>query len=282
MTRPTNYQRMAKVIGHLQQHFQQQPQLDELARSVGLSPAHFQRQFRQWCGLSPKQFLQSITTDQARQLLSADLSTLEASLELGLSGSSRLYDHLVTIEAVSPGEMKSAGRGLDFFFGVGVSPLGRASISWTQRGVHTLRFLASDMSKHPDDLMTRELWSQARWHARSEQAQVLLDDIFSAGPRSEKYKLWVKGTNFQIAVWRALLAIPEGEVCSYNELSKAVGKLNASRAAGRAIGTNPIAVLIPCHRVIKTDGNLGGYRWGLQTKKLLLAKELIVGRTDNH
>ncbi|SMF51591.1 AraC family transcriptional regulator, regulatory protein of adaptative response / methylated-DNA-[protein]-cysteine methyltransferase [Alteromonadaceae bacterium Bs31] len=275
MKTPENYQRIAKAIKTLQQDYQQQPELVDIANSLKLSPAHFQRLFRQWCGLSPKQFLQSITLDSAKPLLKAEKSCMETSLELGLSGSARLHDHFVTLDAVSPGELKKAGEGIVFFHGLGLTPLGRASLSWTKRGIHTLRFLSDTSELHPDDLCTRAQWSKAKWQRSDALAQSQLDHVFSNTRTSEPFKLWVRGTNFQVAVWRALLAIPEGEIRSYGELTKAVKREKASRAIGQAVGMNPVAVLIPCHRVIRADGGLGGYRWGLETKKLLLAKELI-------
>ena len=280
---PKLYSLNAKAIETLRAHFRDQPSLEQIARHFHLSPSHFQRLFRRWVGLTPKQFLQHLTVTGANALLRQDYSCLDASYSLGLSSASRLHDHLVTLEAVTPGELKTHGKGMTFYTGEANTPFGLARVNWTERGIHTLRFMQTAASRETaDQSKTRSLWQQASWQTDHPSAQALLDRVFSNGTIPERFSLWVQGTNFQVAVWRALLNIPEGKLESYGGLALAINKQNASRAVGSAVGSNPTALLIPCHRVIRNDGNLGGYRWGLETKSWLLGKELAAseGETD--
>ncbi|WP_075185436.1 methylated-DNA--[protein]-cysteine S-methyltransferase [Teredinibacter haidensis] len=270
-----NYRRMTKAIQLLQSHFLDQPSTEQIANQLHLSCSQFHTLFRQWTGLTPKQFLQQVTVEQAKQLLGKGNSCLQTSLSLGMSSGSRLYDHMVTLEAVTPGELKSGGKNLDFYFGDGQTPLGRARLIWNNRGIHSLRFEAgnADLAK-ADFEKSKNQWRHANWHQDNPAAQDQLHSLFSRR-KAEKLHLWVSGTNFQVAVWRGLLKIPPGHIQSYGELAEKLGDKNASRAVGQAVGLNPVAVLIPCHRVIQASGALGGYRWGLETKKILLGKELL-------
>jgi len=270
---------MAVAIKLLEEHFLAQPSSRELAEKLALRPQQFQRLFRQWTGLSPKQFLQIFTVERAKLLLSQQHNCLDTTMALGLSSGGRLHEQVVTLEAVTPGELKSGGQGLTISTGCGKTPLGPAQVTWTQRGIHTLRFKAEESNTaERDHAHTQSIWPHAHWQESPEAAQQWLNRIFQRSPSNKhaQIQLWVTGTNFQIAVWRALLSIPEGNITSYGHLSAAIGNPKASRAVGHAVGSNPVATLIPCHRVIRATGALGGYRWGLETKRILLAKELFL------
>ncbi|WP_045857391.1 methylated-DNA--[protein]-cysteine S-methyltransferase [Teredinibacter purpureus] len=270
------FQRMCAAIEYLRLHFRSQPSVANIAQQLNMSSDHLHHLFKQWVGISPKQFLQCVTVENAKPILAEQHSCIETSNALGLSSSSRLHDHLVSLEAVTPGDIKARGEGLTFYFGEGNTPLGIARLCWTKRGIHSLKFTRYDGAER-DNKHLRQQWSAARWEEQPTEAQQWLNRIFSKpSVKNGTLKLYVQGTNFQIAVWRALLNIPQGTTLCYGEVAVKVGNPNASRAAGTAIGKNPVAVLIPCHRVIRESGLLGGYRWGLDKKTLLLAKELLI------
>ncbi len=265
------FRRMAAAIGHLAQNLEHQPSLNELAEVAGLSPSHFSRQFRRHVGLSPKRFLEQLTIERLKQRLISGDDLLQAQLETGLSSAGRVYDHFVTLEAMTPGQFRRHGRGLEIRYGVHEGPHGPLLIATTERG---LCFLAL-CGVYGRELAIEEL-------ARSWPGATLVEDD-SAGlaharqmeraDPSTPLPLHVRGTNFQVQVWRALLRIPPGRLSTYTDIAQVCGRPRGVRAVANAIGANPVALLIPCHRVIRKSGALGGYRWALATKAALIAEE---------
>lgn len=270
-----DYERVAAAIRFLRDHHLDQPALAEVAGHLGLSPAHLQRVFQRWAGISPKRFLQSLTVEHARRLLDAAAPVLEASLASGLSGPGRLHDHFVSLIAVSPGEYREAGAGLEIRFGFHDSPFGRVALALTDRGVCGLTFAESGREEEAlSD--ARACWHRARWVKDDAAVATVMRTIFVPESRQKPLALLVRGTNFQYQVWNALLRIPAGRVTTYSEVAQAAGNPRAVRAAASAVGDNPVAWLIPCHRVIRKTGELGGYRWGLERKAAMLAWESTV------
>ncbi|PLX94500.1 MAG: 6-O-methylguanine DNA methyltransferase [Desulfuromonas sp.] len=272
-----DYHRIARAIRFLEQHKLDQPSLDAVAEHIGLSPFHFQRLFRRWAGVSPKRFLQFLTAEHAKRLLRDSTSVLETSLEVGLSGSGRLHDLMVTVEAVTPGEFKAAGEGLVIRYGLDETPFGDCLVGVTERGICHLAFIEEGLA----DAAVRELkedWPKATFVEDAAASRPAVEQIFGerSRNRTEPLPLLLRGTNFQLKVWQALLKIPEGALVSYRQLAEQLGTPTASRAVGNAVGRNPIAYLIPCHRVLRSNGELGGYRWGTERKKALLGRELSV------
>ncbi|NEP17191.1 MAG: methylated-DNA--[protein]-cysteine S-methyltransferase [Leptolyngbya sp. SIO4C1] len=266
----TDYQRIAEAIDYLRSHYSQQPDLAAVARQVNLSESHFQRLFTQWAGISPKRFLQYLTVEYAKSQIAQTQNLLDLTAAAGLSSPGRLHDLFVTLEAMSPGEYKSQGRGLEIYYGLHDSPLGPLLIATTTRGICNLQFLASASADPAQQL--RQDWPQAELTQATAQTRPIADRLFELeNPRP--VALLVKGTNFQIQVWRALLKIPLGGLVTYQGLAQQLGRPTAARAVGSAVGKNPIAYLIPCHRVIRASGELGGYRWGLSQKAMLLGWE---------
>ncbi len=269
----SDYERIEQVIRYVDAQFREQPSLEVLAEVAGLSVSHFHRMFHRWAGVPPKQFLKCLTAAEARRRLMSSESILASSLELGLSGSSRLHDLVVTLEGLSPGELKRGGEGLCIDWGFGESPFGVCSLAWTQRGICHLAFQEQKASGPlPPELLSQ--WPLATWRRKDAEAEARLERCFvgRANP-GEPLRLWVQGTAFQVKVWRALLHIPEGRLSSYGKLAKAIGHPAAARALGSACGANPIAYLIPCHRVIRETGVVDAYRWGSTRKKALVARE---------
>jgi AraC family transcriptional regulator, regulatory protein of adaptative response / methylated-DNA-[protein]-cysteine methyltransferase len=262
-----DYARIAAVIRYLEQHRSEQPALAEIAQSSGLSESHFHRLFHRWAGVTPKDFLQCLTAEHAKQRLRQSASVLETALDAGLSGPGRLHDLLVTIEAASPGEIKSGGDGMVVDWGMGESPFGPCTIAWTARGICHLAF-------REDSSEITAAWPRADLRRNDSTARKRAALIFNAEERNgTTLKAFVRGSEFQLKVWRALLRIPEGCVASYRQLAVAVCGPNAARAVGAACGANPIAYLIPCHRVIREAGIVQGYRWGSARKQAILARE---------
>lgn len=273
-----DYALIAAVIARIRAEALDQPSLAELSRGSGLSPGRLQRLFRRWAGLSPKRFLQHLTLEAARERLRASASVLDASLDIGLSGPSRLHDLLVTFEGVSPGELKSGGAGLTLRWGCCATPFGEAFLAASPRGLCALSFLEAD-GPGAERAALAARWPEARLVEDLEAVRPLARRAFSSGPR-EELRLLVRGSAFELKVWRALLAIPPGAAASYARLAEAIGRPGSARAVGGAIGRNPVAVLIPCHRVLRADGRLGGYRWGLDRKQALLAREGPLADSD--
>lgn len=269
----TQYQQIESIIQHLGNHFQDQPGLDELAQKVGLSPDHFQRVFKNWVGISPKQFLKYLTLEYAKSRLEQSHSVLNSALDSGLSGPGRLHDLFVTLESTTPGEYKLGGEGLNIEYGIHPSPFGFAVLAVCDRGLCGSFFLPEPSDRLAKEAI-QEYWPQAQCLRDDSKtfayAKQLFDLSYSGG---EPFSLFVRGTPFQVQVWRALLEIPSGSLCTYSDLAGSVGRPTATRAVASAVGDNPISWLIPCHRVIRKGGYLGGYRWGLPRKKVMLAWE---------
>ncbi|PLX97352.1 MAG: 6-O-methylguanine DNA methyltransferase [Desulfuromonas sp.] len=270
----TDYQLIAAAINFIRENRLAQPPLEEIARHIGLSPYHVQRLFKRYAGVSPKRFLQHLTGEHAKQLLRSSASVLDVSFAVGLSGSGRLHDLLISVEAVTPGEYKAAGDGVEIRYGRHATPFGDCLIAVTGRGICRLEFFDSDSS---DDLVARlrQEWPGAKIREDAVATGISIDRIFSAAGKTDgqSLPLQLKGTNFQLKVWQALLNIPPGCITSYGDLAERIGHPGASRAVGTAIGSNPIGYLIPCHRVLRGDGGIGGYRWGEERKLAILERE---------
>jgi AraC family transcriptional regulator, regulatory protein of adaptative response / methylated-DNA-[protein]-cysteine methyltransferase len=264
----TDYARVASAIAYLTEHRDEQPSLDRLAASIGLSPFHFQRTFRKYAGVTPKQFLAALTLESAKALLSRDVSVADAALDVGLSGSSRLHDHFVSIEAMSPGEYKTGGEGLRVTYGFTQTPFGLMLVATTTRGIAMLEFVDSERDFDPK--LTE--FPRARFERDDTVADRLAPRIFGEGA-SGPMRVHVRGTNFQLRVWNALLNVPEGAVRTYGQLAASMGEPNSARAVGNALAHNPVALLIPCHRVIASNGIVGSYKWSSARKRALLAWE---------
>lgn len=268
-----DFGRIEKVIRFLDERHTEQPALGELADVAGLSESHFHRLFRRWAGVTPKDFLQCLTAEHAKSRLHESASVLASALDAGLSGPGRLHDLLVTIESATPGEIKSGGRGMSIEWGVTASPFGWCSLGWNARGICHLAFHETpELSGPPQQL--REEWPAATLHRLDREASHWSKTVFSTKVDSVgELKAFVRGTPFQLKVWRALVRIPEGCVASYRQVAGAVGNRGSARAVGQACGSNPIAYLIPCHRVIRETGVVTGCRWGDARKRALLAWE---------
>lgn len=271
---PDDYERIARAIAFMRQHQRSQPDLATIAQQVNLSEFHFQRLFTQWAGISPKRFLQYLTVEYAKSKIAQSRNLLELSLDAGLSGPGRLHDLFVSLEAMSPGEFKAGGAGLEIRYGIHPTPFGRSLIATTPRGICALQFVDEDTPVEGEARL-RQAWPGASITHDSAATQGIQQSLgqWMQGDRSQPLVLVVKGTNFQIQVWRALLQIPFGELTTYQHLATAMGQPSAARAIGNAVGRNPIAYLIPCHRVIRTSGELGGYLWGLERKTMMLGWE---------
>lgn len=271
---PEDYERIAQAIVFMRQNHLNQPNLVAIAQQVHLSESHFQRLFTQWAGISPKRFLQYLTVEYAKSRIAQTTSLLNLSLDAGLSSAGRLHDLFVNLEAMSPGEFKAGGAGLHIRYGTYPTPFGLAFIGMTHRGICHLSFLDTpDLETAVTAL--RQTWSQAEMILDSEATQAMGDRIFEANPtgQAKPIPLFVKGTNFQVQVWRALLQLPFGGLTTYQTLAAWIDRPTAARAVGNAVGKNPVAYLIPCHRVIRASGALGGYHWGLERKTALLGWE---------
>lgn len=267
-----DYQRVEQAIHFIEDNLPDQPSLGEISASVGLSEYHFQRLFRRWAGVSPKRFLEYLTAGQARRLLENSRSVLDAAFEVGLSGPSRLHDLTINIYAATPGELKRRGAGLDILFGVHSSPFGDCLLARTERGICWLSFLGPVGREEAVEELKKE-WPAALLREDQAATRPLAERIFGPGAGGSPLSLFVRGTNFQIKVWEALLRIPPGAAVSYRDLAARIGSPGAARAVGRAVATNPVAFLIPCHRVLRQSGAFAGYRWGLARKKALLGWE---------
>ena len=268
-----DYDRIEHAIHYLDAHFQRQPSLEEIATSVGLSEHHFQRLFTRWAGISPKRFLQFQTVEHAKQLLRASRSVLDATYESGLSSPGRLHDLFVRVEAMTPGEFKRAGSGLSIGYGFHPTPFGEALVAATDRGVCGLWFVRETGRTGAMSAM-EHYWRGARLVAEPARTAPLATRIFGDLESGAPLGVVLKGTNFQLKVWEALLRIPEGNLVSYNDVAAAIGRPRAVRAVGNAVGDNPVSYLIPCHRVIRSTGALGGYGGGLARKRAILGWEM--------
>jgi AraC family transcriptional regulator of adaptative response/methylated-DNA-[protein]-cysteine methyltransferase len=269
----TDYNYIERAIQFLDEHAREQPQLATVATFVGLSESHFQRLFTRWAGISPKRFLQFQTVAHARELLAERRSLLDATYEAGLSSAGRLHDLFVTIDAVTPGEYKRAGDGLLIEWGAHDTPFGECVVGVTSRGVCGLNFALDDGIGGALERLA-STWEGARLIENPEATQQAAEAIFTIGNgMPAPLALLVKGTNFQLKVWEALLRIPLGEVATYEDVATAIGTPTAVRAVGSAVGANPISYLIPCHRVIRKTGAFGNYGGGIARKRAMLTWE---------
>jgi AraC family transcriptional regulator of adaptative response/methylated-DNA-[protein]-cysteine methyltransferase len=269
-----DYSRIERAILFLQENYHRQPELREVAESVHLSEFHFHRLFRRWAGISPKRFIQFLTLEHAKKLLEGSRSVLDATYDAGLSSPGRLHDLFVNIEAMTPGEFKAQGAGLRISYGFHQSPFGECLLAATERGICGLGFNdAGGRAPILRDFQSR--WPEAHWEENARHTQPYIRRIFGGEKPSgdRPITLVLRGTNFQIKVWEALLRIPMGVVVPYENLAATVCTGRAARAVGGAVGKNPIAFLIPCHRVIRKAGGIGGYHWGAARKKAMLAWE---------
>lgn len=267
-----DYERIGRAIAYLRRHADHQPDLAAVARHVNLSEHHFQRLFTRWAGVSPKRFVQYLTLENAKSRLAGPGSVLDLAGAVGLSGPGRLHDLFVTLEAMSPGEYRAGGAGLAIRYGVHESPFGPALLAVTARGICGLHFVAGDQD---GAARLRREWPEAELRQDVAGTAPVVERIFQplAAAAGRPLALLVKGSNFQVKVWRALLELPPGSLTSYGRLAARIGAPGSARAVGGAIGANPIAWLIPCHRVIRETGLLGGYRWGPDRKAAMLGWE---------
>ena len=265
-----DYQRIEKAIHFIRENFQDQPDLDEIARQIHLSPFHFQRLFKVWAGVSPKKFLQFTSIEYAKQLLQQQKTLATVSFETGLSGTSRLHDLFIQIEGMTPGEYQQGGKNLHLYYSHAETLFGNILIASTEKGICHISFVqeASDLKDLTSRFPAAILEQKTDLH-QQEALKMFRDDWNDL----DKIKLHLKGTPFQIKVWNALLQIPMGSLKSYLGIANEIGDPKASRAVGTAIGQNPIAYIIPCHRVITSSGNLGGYHWGIDRKSAIIGWE---------
>lgn len=268
----TNYSRIAEAISYIKNNFKNQPRLDEVAEKINVSPYHFQRMFTEWAGVSPKKFLQYITVAHAKKMLKETGATLfDTALESGLSGSSRLHDLFVNIEGMTPGEYKNGGENLNINYSFAESPFGHVLVASTLKGICHIAF--SDGEAEALETLRRH-FPNAIYRQITDLSQQNVLYIFSHDwSRLNQIKLHLKGTDFQLKVWETLLKIPMGQLSTYGEIARKIDKPKASRAVGSAIGDNPVAFLIPCHRVIQSTGVFGGYMWGADRKTAMIGWE---------
>ncbi len=273
---PYHYRLIARAIDHIGETATDQPGLAEVAEAVGLSPAHFQRVFSTWAGVSPKRFQQFVTLRRARDLLACRHTVLETALATGLSGTGRLHDLFLTWEAMSPGEYARKGGGLQIRHGWYDSPFGAMLVMGTGRGICGLGFAAEcGRDAVMADLMKR--WPEADF---VEDREKLREPVSRMLKSTGGVRLQLIGAPFQIKVWEALLRIPSGRVTTYSDIARHIGQPRAVRAVGNAVGRNPVSWLIPCHRVLRQSGHLGGYHWGLPVKQAMLAREAVRSESD--
>ena len=280
-----DYERVANVIRFLDRHHTEQPDLNQLAAAAGLSPFHFHRLFSTWAGVTPKDFLQCLTLEHVKQLLLNGNNVFDVALDAGLSGPGRLHDLCVTLEAASPGEMKNGGAGMQIGYGFAETPFGEALIAETKRGICHLSFVDGKGRNAARDLLMSQ-WPNAKLNRNDARTGELSATIFTQwreGTSRRPLRAFVRGTSFQLRVWRALLRVPSGTLTTYGRLAEAIGQSKAARAVGSAVGANPISFIVPCHRVILETGALGNYGGGRIRKRAMVGWELSsvgVGETD--
>lgn len=267
-----DFERIKDAIEYINTNYKSQPNLDEVAEHIHLSPYHFQRMFSDWAGVSPKQFLQYISITHAKNLLKESrTSLLDTAYEVGLSGTSRLHDLFVNIEGMTPGEYKNGGENLSINYSFAESPFGEILVASTLKGICYMAFVDNEEGAF-DSL--RSKYPNAKYRNYTDQIQQNAIFIFTQDwSKLDKIKLHVKGTNFQLKVWETLLNIPMGELTTYGDIAKKMNNPKASRAVGSAVGDNPVAFLIPCHRVIQSTGILGEYHWGSLRKAAMIGWE---------
>ena len=268
-----NYERIERAIHFIKDNRHEQPGLNEVAEAVGMSPYHFQRTFREWAGVTPKHFLQFLNMEYAKRILTeTHASLLETAFETGLSGTSRLHDLFVTIEGMTPGEYKNGGENLRINYSFATSPFGEIIIASTDKGICCLEFIVNDRMEAFSSLQRR--FPNARFYQTVDAFQQNALFIFTQDwSKLSEIKLHLKGTEFQLKVWEALLKVPMGSLTTYGDIAASIDKPKACRAVGTAVGDNPVAFLIPCHRVIRSTGEFGNYHWGIERKELILGWE---------
>jgi len=271
-----NYKQIEKAIKYIDVNFKEHPSVDEVAKNIGMSKYHFIRVFKEYVGVTPKQFLHSVTLNYAKEHIKESKSILDSSLDIGLSSSSRLHELFVNLIGVTPKEWKEKGKDVQITYGFGQTPFGEALIGFTDKGVCYLGFI--DDNKNEIFSRFNELWENANLHHDEKAANEYLENIFV---KNKKYSLFVKGTNLQVNVWKALLNLPNGIVATYSDIANYLDKPKAVRAVASAIGRNHIGYLIPCHRVIAKSGAMSGYRWGIERKKILIAYESVKDNNQN-
>lgn len=267
-----NYNRIAQAIDYIKKNFKEQPSLDEVAANLHVSPFHFQRIFSEWAGTSPKKFLQYVSIEHAKKLLAENDATLfDAAYETGLSGTSRLHDLFINIEGMTPAEYKNGGRNLTINYSFAESPFGNMIVASTQKGICYMAFNEDEKNALTD---LKSKFPNALFHQKLDLIQQNALFIFQHDwNKLNQIKLHLKGTEFQLKVWETLLKVPMGQLATYGAIAQKIRKPNASRAVGTAIGSNPVAFLIPCHRVIQSSGNFGGYMWGNTRKTAIIGWE---------
>jgi len=275
-----NYDRIAKAIAYYRDHFKEQPSLEEAAGHVHLSPFHFQRMFKEWAGVTPKQFQQYLTLSHAKEILKHTKASLaDTAFETGLSGTSRLYDLFINIEGMTPGEYKHGGEQLTINYSFAESPFGDILIASTTKGICYMAFADADTEKALASL--KEQFPNASYRQLSDTIQQNALFIFTQDwHKLQEIKLHLKGTAFQIKVWETLLKVPMGQLTTYSTIAGQLDSPGASRAVGSAVGSNPVAFLIPCHRVIKSTGEFGQYHWGSNRKTAMIGWE--AAKTSTH
>lgn len=273
-TNAYQYEQIARAIDYLYVNFRAQPGLEEVAAQVNMSAFHFQRMFTEWAGISPKRFLQFLTTDYLKHRITGFDNLLDAADAAGLSSQSRVYDLFVNLEAVTPQEYKEKGNGIRIEYGFHNTPFGECIIGVTGRGICHLSFLQEDNRSTAVEELERA-WENATVRENSRNTEMMASAIFNRKPgKQEKLSVLVKGTNFQVKVWNALLEVPYGNVTTYQSIARHIELPNALQAVGTAIGANPIAYLIPCHRIIRKNLIIGEYHWGPERKKAMLGWEM--------
>lgn len=276
-----DFGRIARAIRYIDSHFQEQPRLSSIAQVAGLSEFHFNRLFRRWAGLTPKQYLAFVTGREARWALASQPSVLDAAYAVGLSGPGRLHDLIVSLDAVTPGELKARGRGIEIRYGFAKTPFGDALLATTSRGLCHLAFVdAGAREEALADL--RASWPAAEAIRDDAHAAQMARRIWSPGEDGRlPLTLHVGGTNFQLKVWQALLDLGGHGRTTYSALAAVMGESGSARAVGNAVGANPIGWLIPCHTVLRRDGGLGGYHWGQDRKRAMLAWDSLAGQAED-
>lgn len=271
-----NYIQIEKAIKYIDENFKEHPSIDEIAKNVGMSKFHFIRVFKEYVGVTPKQFLHCVTLNYAKEHIKESKSILDSSLDIGLSSTSRLHELFVNLIGVTPKEWKEKGKDVQITYGFGETPFGEALIGFTDKGICYLGFI--DDNKTEIFNRFNELWENANLVHNEIAANEYLENIFV---KNKKYNLFVKGTNLQVNVWKALLNLPNGIVATYQDIANYLDKPKAVRAIASAIGRNHVGYLIPCHRVIAKSGAMSGYRWGIERKKILIAYESVKENNQN-
>lgn len=274
-----NYNRIAAAIGFFRENFKMQPSLDDVAEHVHLSPFHFQRMFKEWVGVTPKQFLQYLSVEHAKEILKHSGANLfDTAFETGLSGTGRLHDLFIKVEGMTPGEYKNGGAALSINYSFADTPFGKVIVASTHKGICHMAFVDEGEEKALEQV--KKNYPAAAYHQVVDRIQQNALFIFTQDwSRLDEIKLHLKGTDFQLKVWETLLKVPPGGLTTYATLAEKAGRKNASRAVGTAVGSNPVAFLIPCHRVIKSTGEIGQYHWGATRKNVMIGWEAALKNT---